>query len=597
MLRLVAWRWLVVDALSWLFASVAAAIISADLVLRAAYIDVYVAVGFVGALLQVVCGLMLGVYRGRHRPATFDDLRNLTESAVIVIGSFTFGLLLVQPESTPKASAIAIGTLALVIMILTRAIVRSVRERTGTFTPAAERVILFGAGEAGEQLARSVRRDQQSRYRAVAFLDDAPEKRNLRLENVPVAGNRESVADVAHRFDARTLIVSIANADAQLLGDLSKRCDGAGLHMLVVPSVPQLVSQQINVGDVRELDSSDLLGRAVVEADVASISDMLQGKRVLVTGAGGSIGSELARQIDHFGPAQLLLLDRDESGLHAVQLSMQGNSPVDSDSLILADIRDRDRMHEVFASYQPEVVFHAAALKHVPLLEVAPQEALKTNIIGTRNILEAAEAAGVAVFVNISTDKAANPCNVLGFSKRVTERLTAGTGTSPKDRFISVRFGNVLGSRGSVLTTFTEQIERGGPITVTHPEVTRYFMTIQEAVLLVLQASVLGDSGEVLILEMGDPMRINDVAERLINHSGKRIELTYTGLRAGEKLHEDLIADGETAVCREHPKIMHVHVEQPLKISGNIVVPSSGQQARNLMQRWALRDEQTLALP
>ncbi len=259
--------------------------------------------------------------------------------------------------------------------------------------------------------------------------------------------------------------------------------------MLVVPPVSQLVSGGVGLGDVREVDEADLLGRAVVQTDTAAIADLVHGRRILITGAGGSIGSELARKIHPFGPAQLLMLDRDESALHAVQLSIHGHPNLSSDELILADIRDTARLDEVFAEYRPEVVFHAAALKHLPLLEKAPHEAIKSNIGGTQNVLAAAEKHGVDAFINISTDKAANPTSVLGFTKRITERVTAEADTRNPGRFLSVRFGNVLGSRGSMLSVFTAQIANGGPVTVTHPEITRYFMTIPEAVLLVLQAS------------------------------------------------------------------------------------------------------------
>ncbi|NQU36785.1 MAG: polysaccharide biosynthesis protein, partial [Actinobacteria bacterium] len=355
--------------------------------------------------------------------------------------------------------------------------------------------------------------------------------------------------------------------------------------------------QGVGIGDLREINEADLLGRAVVETDQAAISELIHGKRVLITGAGGSIGSELARKIHPFGPSRLFLLDRDESALHGVQMSIHGRALLEGDDVILADIRDPHRLNEVFDEYQPEIVFHAAALKHLPLLQHAPKEAIKTNIAGTVNVLAAAEQSGVEVFVNISTDKAANPTSVLGFSKRITERLTAELDSRNGSRFISVRFGNVLGSRGSMLGTFTEQINQGGPVTVTHPEITRFFMTIPEAVELVLQASVVGRGGEVLILDMGEPVRITDVAQRLIRHSGQRVKIVYTGLREGEKLHEDLVSDTEQGERPFHPKITHVTVPPLAAAQARPDLRETDEQTRTWMAQVAYLAEDKLPQP
>jgi FlaA1/EpsC-like NDP-sugar epimerase len=287
------------------------------------------------------------------------------------------------------------------------------------------------------------------------------------------------------------------------------------------------------------------------------VANYITGRTVLVTGAGGSIGSELCRQLAMFQPAQLIMLDRDESGLHAVQLSIEGRALLSSPGLVLADIRDLGRMHEIFSEYRPQVVFHAAALKHLPLLETAPEEAWKTNVLGTRNVLAAAQASGVERFVNISTDKAADPSSVLGYSKRVTERMTASVPSSATGTYVSVRFGNVLGSRGSVLTAFRAQAETGGPITVTHPDVTRYFMTIAEAVRLTVYAGAIGTTGEVMVLDMGEPVRIFDVAARFARLQTPPLG---TGLRPGEKMHEDLMGDAEIGERRVHPLVTHVQV-------------------------------------
>ncbi|GAA1820899.1 hypothetical protein GCM10009682_46350 [Luedemannella flava] len=302
----------------------------------------------------------------------------------------------------------------------------------------------------------------------------------------------------------------------------------------------------------------ELLGRHQVDTGLDAMAGYLGGKRILVTGAGGSIGSELCRQIGRHHPAELMMLDRDETGLHAVQFSLYGRALLDSPELILADLRDTDEITRIVRRRRPDVIFHAAALKHLTLLERHPAEAVKTNVWGTLTVLEAAR--DVERFVNLSTDKAAQPTSVLGYSKRITERLTAHAAATYNGTFLSVRFGNVLGSRGSALTAFRAQVAAGGPITVTHPDVTRYFMTVQEAVQLVIHAGVIGGDGEALVLEMGQPVRIADVARLLARHADAPIEIVFTGLRPGEKMHEELFGPGECDVRPRHPLISHVSV-------------------------------------
>jgi FlaA1/EpsC-like NDP-sugar epimerase len=303
---------------------------------------------------------------------------------------------------------------------------------------------------------------------------------------------------------------------------------------------------------------------------------------VLVTGAGGSIGSELCRQLARFEPEALIMLDRDESGLHGTQLSIEGRALLNSPNLVLADIRDEARLQEVFQQHRPHVVFHAAALKHLPLLEGAPDEAWKTNVLGTEHVLAAAHAAGVDHFVNISTDKAADPVSVLGSSKRITERLTSHMSECSPGAYVSVRFGNVLGSRGSVLTIFREQVEQGGPLTVTHEDVTRFFMTVQEAVRLTIYAGAIGESGDVMVLDMGEPVKIMDVARRFSRQRTPNIEIVVTGLREGEKMHEDLFGEGEFDVRPVHPLISHVPVP-PLAMETAMAAYGRGELPMNLL--------------
>ena len=327
-----------------------------------------------------------------------------------------------------------------------------------------------------------------------------------------------------------------------------------------MPPVTEILGGRIRLDDVRKVDIADVLGRHQVTTDLASIADYLTGRRVLITGAGGSIGSELARQVHKFGPAELIMLDRDESALHSVQLSIYGRGLLDTPDVVLADIRDAEALRPIFDEHKPEIVFHAAALKHLPLLEQYPDEGWKTNVLGTLNMLTLSREFGVQHFVNISTDKAADPTSVLGRTKRTAEQLTAWAAQNAEGNYMSVRFGNVLGSRGSMLHAFNSQIEGGGPITVTHPDITRFFMTIPEACELVIQAGAIGGPGEVLVLDMGTPIKILDVANRMVAQSGKTIEIVFTGLRPGEKMHEELFAEDERGTSTSHPLISQVAV-------------------------------------
>jgi dTDP-glucose 4,6-dehydratase len=356
-------------------------------------------------------------------------------------------------------------------------------------------------------------------------------------------------------------VVAIAGIDSKQLLEVDRRCKALSVTLRVIPTTSEIIGGAIKLGDISHVTEEDLLGRRQISTDEAGILEMIKGRRILITGAGGSIGSELARQVHRYKPAFVGILDRDESAIHATQLSIDGQGLLDSDTLILADIRDREWIREIMKSVDPDIVFHAAALKHLPLLERYPEEGHKTNVIGTQNVLDAAQECNVDIFINISTDKAADPSCVLGRTKLMTERMTASVHSSNGDRYLSVRFGNVLGSRGSVLTAFRHQIANGGPVTVTDPEVTRYFMTIPEAVHLVLQAAVIGDHSETLVLDMGEPIKIDDVAKHMIEKSGRDINIVYTGLRPGEKTAEVLFATSEVAVTKSHPLIFHTRVE------------------------------------
>jgi FlaA1/EpsC-like NDP-sugar epimerase len=419
-------------------------------------------------------------------------------------------------------------------------------------------VVVFGAGEGGLQVLTAMLRNPDSPFLPVALLDDNQAKRNLSISGIHVEGTRADLGAVARRHDADAVVVAIPSASSALVSEISDLARAADLRVLVLPPVRDLYDGSVDLSDVRPISEEDLLGRHRINTDVASIAGYLLGRRVLVTGAGGSIGAELVRQISAYGPSELFLLDRDESALHALQLDLEGRALLDSPDLIVADIRDKEAVDQVLADCRPDVVFHAAALKHLPLLERHPAEAVRANIVGTHHLLEASLTAGVQRFVNISTDKAADPTSVLGYTKAIAERLTAEASRRAHGTFLSVRFGNVLGSRGSVLTSFRAQIRAGGPVTVTDPEVTRFFMTAHEAAELVIQAGALGIDGEVLVLDVGEPVRIADVAARMVAEADRDVDIVFTGLRPGEKMAETLWGVEEHPRKGPHPLISHV---------------------------------------
>ncbi|TCJ30200.1 nucleoside-diphosphate sugar epimerase/dehydratase [Nocardioides jejuensis] len=557
-------------------------------------------------LAAVVAGvyLLLGfafkTYLGRVAVATVE------ETLFIGFGAFlgvvcaqlvnTFG----HGASVARSVPLAAGCLSLALMLTGRALWRRLAERIGYVEPSADskRAVIVGAGETAEALVRSIWSTPGSPFVPVALLDDDRWKRHRRIEGVPVAGRVMDLESVVRRERAEVVIVAIHNASNDFLARIDEAAEAAGAEVKVVPSVAEMFDEEVTIRDVRDINMADILGRKPIETDVAEIAHIIKGKRVLVTGAGGSIGSELCRQIARWEPAELMMLDRDESALHGVQLTLSGHGLLHTDEVILSDIRDSAALNRIFDERRPEVVFHAAALKHLPMLEQYPLEGFKTNVLGTLNVLEAARRVGVERFVNISTDKAADPTSILGLSKRVAERITAGYARRSDGIYLSVRFGNVLGSRGSVLTAWTAQIAAGGPLTVTDKDVTRYFMTIAEACQLVLQAGAIGSAGEALILDMGEPVRLDDVARALIAKSGKPIDIIYTGLREGEKMDEILIAHDEGDNRPHHHLITHVAV--PPLVDGVVLeVPerASFGEARDLLALWCTTgDTATLAI-
>ena len=513
------------------------------------------------SLVQAVTGYIVGIYRRRWRYGSFDEVKGLILSALITtIILWVIRFFDTSVDAFPRSAIIAGGILGLFFTAASRYSWRLIREQLRR--PSAQnstKLLIYGAGEGGIQIVNTMLRNPSSQYLPVAFLDDNPKTHRLRISGVPVLGGRNEIAKIAQRTGASAILIAIPSADSTVVNEIVEIARDSKLNVKILPVVQSLDDRQVDAADIRDLTDEDLLGRRRVKIDLDEISQYLVNRRVLVTGAGGSIGSELCRQLVRFNPSEIIMLDRDESALHEVQLSIYGRALLDTPQTVLADLRDERAINEIFDSRKPQVVFHAAALKHLPLLERYPHEAYQTNVLGTTTVLNAAQRTGVEVFVNISTDKAANPISVLGFSKKIAERLTADLASRTKQgKYISVRFGNVLGSRGSVFMSFRDQIAKGGPVTVTHRGVTRYFMTISEAVQLVVQAGAIGRTGEVLVLDMGKPVNIYDVAEQLVKNSGNPIKIEVVGLRVGEKVHEELFAEGETDERPRHPLISHV---------------------------------------
>jgi FlaA1/EpsC-like NDP-sugar epimerase len=558
--RHVAWRRGGLDASLWIVALALAMELRTD-VARASWNLSALSVLFVGCMLgQVVIGWAVGLYRQWWRYGSLEELGALAVTIVATGGLATIVNAAANAHFAPRSVPAAASFAELVLAGGLRWGFRMNELRRKRPDPqTAIPVIVFGAGDAGHEVLRSMRHDGQRTYHPVALLDDDPSKANHRILGVRVRGGLDQLGRVVAETGATTLAVAITSADGALIRRATDVAEEAGVDVRVLPSVVDLLGR-VAVSDLRPVNEADLLGRRQIDLDHSLIHRHLTGRTVLVTGAGGSIGSELCRQIQVFSPARLIMLDRDESALQAVQFSVHGRCDLASPDLALVDIRDVGAVRDLFDRDRPDVVFHAAALKHVTMLETHPAEAVKTNVHGTINVLRAAVEFDTRCVVNISTDKAADPVNVLGYTKRLAERLTAHAASHADQRFVSVRFGNVLGSRGSMLGTFQAQIEQGGPLTVTDEHVTRYFMLTEEAVALTMQASTISESGQALVLDMGEPVRIMDVAKRMAAAADRPIRIEITGLRAGEKLHEVLLARGEPDDRPSHPMICQVRV-------------------------------------
>ncbi len=520
-----------------------------------------------------------GVYSRYWRYASVGELMLLGGSVTVAVafaGALTLVLTRVLFDDTtfPRSIPIIFLLLALVATPGPRLLERmstgdwlARKKQNGAINIKPSNVLIIGAGDAGAILVRELKSNPQLHLRAVGFIDDDLIKHDALIHGVPVLGGRNDIADVVAKHKIDQVIIAMPTVPGKEIGKLARICEQAGLHPKIMPGLYELIDGKVSVSQLRNVDIEDLLRREPVQTDVTAVQGLLCGKRVLVTGGGGSIGSELCRQILRCEPAQLVIVGHGENSIFEIEAELNqykrwlNLSKCEVVSAI-ADIRFEQRITDIFSQYRPQVVFHAAAHKHVPLMEANPAEAITNNVLGTRNILDAAENCGVERFVMISTDKAVRPTSVMGASKRVAELLVNQTAGRTGKPYVAVRFGNVLGSRGSVVPTFRKQIAAGGPVTVTHPEMTRFFMTIPEAVQLVLQAAVLGHGGEVFLLDMGEPVKIVELAKSVIELSGlevgKDIEIQFTGTRPGEKLYEELFLPDEVYQRTRHEKIFIV---------------------------------------
>jgi FlaA1/EpsC-like NDP-sugar epimerase len=505
---------------------------------------------------------LFGLYRGVWRFASIPDLIRIVKAAAfgaLFLVAFWFFTAARHVYILPRSVPILYFIFLILILGATRTVYRFCRSYGGM--GAAKRVLIIGAGDAGEGLIRDLFRHATQKYKPVAFLDDHPVKHGRDLHGVRVVGKISNLIDVVAQYKIEHVFIAIPSMSAKEMRRVVDLCEGLDLPYSTLPSLQELTSSQVNLGHLRQVSVEDLIGREEIYIDTGKISALLNGEVILVTGGGGSIGSELCRQIARFAPKKLIVLDHSEFNLYQIDQELHAMANQVQYEICLGSVTDPIFMEKVLSQYQPKIMFHAAAYKHVPMLECQHDVAIKNNVLGTKLAADFAIQYGVKKFIFISTDKAVNPTNIMGATKRMGESYCQALNQNgSKTQFMVVRFGNVINSAGSVVPLFRKQIEGGGPVTVTHPEITRYFMTIPEACRLILQAGTLGKGGETFVLDMGEPIKIQYLAERLIQFSGKElgrdIEIVYTGLRPGEKLFEELFYAHEDLTPTDHQKIM-----------------------------------------
>ena len=535
---------------------------------------------------ELVCFLLLGLYNKWWRYAGVRDLASLVRATVIGVAAATFVGEVVSrnlqsevygrfdnvltANSLPLSVIFLNWVLLFLLMGGARLVSRMAWERPWRTELSRDRkkVLVVGAGDAGELVVREMLKSQQIRYRAVGYVDDDPKKKNLRIHDVRVVGTTRRLPQLIDEYSVEEVIIAMPSVSGRVIEKIALTCKRANVSVKTLPGVYELIKGSVTIEQLRDVQVEDVLGRPEVSVDYNSLGDYLEDRVVLVTGAGGSIGSELCRQIAAMGPRQLLMVDHSEAALFGIQHELETERHFANLLPLLIDIKDKRKVRDLFSSHRPEVVFHAAAYKHVPMMEQNPTEAFDNNTFATLNLVENAARFDADRVLVISTDKAVEATTIMGLSKAVSERIVETLArSSHESKLMCVRFGNVLGSSGSVVPIFKRQIASGGPVTVTHEEMTRFFMTIPEAVRLVLQAGRLGEGGEIFVLDMGEPVRIVDMAREMIRLSGlepdRDIKIVFSGVRPGEKLHESLFNEGEEVVGTTHPKISRA-VRRPL---------------------------------
>lgn len=500
------------------------------------------------------------LYRGLWRFASLPDLWNIFRAVAVGTLAVALALFLVNRlEGVPRSTLLLYPAALMLLLGLPRLAYRIWKDHGLRLDIAADatRVLVLGAGRAGEALVRDMLRDKM--HQVVGFLDDNHRLRGTKVHGIPVLGGIGNLRRVVAKHSVDVVVIAMPSATNTQMQRVVELCEEAEAPFRTVPRLQDVMAGRSAPTELRNVAIDDLLSRESVQLDWTSITSGLAGKVVLISGGGGSIGSELCRQIARTGPAKLVVVERCEFNLYSIELELRDQFSDLSLHGLLADIRDAGAVGQVLAQHKPDVIFHAAAYKHVPMLESQPREAIGNNVLGTRTLALAADRHGCSTFVMVSTDKAVNPANVMGASKRAAEIFCQTLDRQSQTRFITVRFGNVLDSAGSVVPLFRRQIEAGGPVTVTHPDIERYFMTIPEATQLILQSAVIGEGGEIFVLDMGEPVKIRYLAEQMIRLSGKApgrdVDIVYTGLRPGEKLYEELFHDQESLVSTEHNKI------------------------------------------
>ena len=525
-------------------------------------------------LFKLLVFFMFNLYKGMWRYTGINDLINLIKatfvsSTIIILIIFYVHRFVGYPRSVFIIDAFLtlffIGGIRLFIRLVHQTPASDFMEKMHfpyfqNVKEERKRLLIIGAGDAGEKILRELHGNPRLKYNVVGFVDDDPKKHGMQIHGVPVLGDIDQLLDLISEHEVDELLIAIASATRKKMRQIVDLCKETGLKYRIIPGIGELIDGRLTIKSIRDVAYEDLMGRESIQLEMEKIGEYLKDKSILITGAGGSIGAELCRQIARYFPKNLMLFDRTENNLYEIEMELQRDFPYLRYSPILGNVLNKEVLKKFFLKYRPEVVFHAAAYKHVPIMELNPWEAIFTNIKGTYSLLEVVKEFEVNRFVLVSTDKAVRPSNVMGASKRVAELLTQCYNNSfNPTRFMSVRFGNVIGSSGSVIPLFKRQIERGGPVTVTHPEVTRYFMTIPEAAQLILQAGAMGQGGEIFILDMGSPVKILDLARDLIRLSGfepdEDIAIKFIGLRPGEKLFEELITEGEDISPTGHEKI------------------------------------------